>query len=175
MNQLTPSQRITKIGQQEMLGFIGLLIAALSSTPAYADITGKVVAIQDGDTLTVLDESNAQLRVRLTGIDAPEKRQAFGQRSKEALSDCAFGKAVVVVGDKFDRYKRLLGKVIADGEDCNLRQIRFGMAWHYKKYERTQLLGERGLYAREEVLAKESRTGLWKDEAPTPPWDFRLP
>ncbi len=153
----------------------GFLLAALSSLPVHADITGKVVAIQDGDTLTVLDEANTQHRVRLTGIDAPEKRQAFGQRSKEALSDCAYGKAVVVVGDKFDRYKRLLGKIVVDGQDCNLRQIKLGLAWHYKKYERTQPLGERTSYAREEILAKESRAGLWKDEAPIPPWDFRHP
>lgn len=141
--------------------------------PCLADISGIVVAIQDGDTLTVLDESNMQHRVRLTGIDAPEKRQAFGQRSKESLVDCAYGRAVVVVGDKFDRYKRLLGKVVANGEDCNLRQIKLGMAWHYKKYERTQPQNESASYAREEVLARELQLGLWKDDARTPPWDFR--
>lgn len=140
-----------------------------------ADVVGKVVAIQDGDTITVLDESNVQHRIRLTGIDAPEKKQAFGQQSKQTLSDCAFEKQVTVEGDKFDRYKRLLGKVLADGGDCNLRQIKLGMAWHYKKYERTLPIKESASYASEEDVARESRAGLWRDEAPIPPWDFRHP
>lgn len=140
-----------------------------------ADITVKVVGIQDGDTITVLDAANSQHRVRLTGIDAPEKRQAFGQQSKQALSDCAFGKLAIIEGDKFDRYRRLLGKVVVDGEDCNLRQVKLGLAWHYKKYEREQPMLERLRYSREERRARESLLGLWIDPEPTPPWDFRHP
>lgn len=140
---------------------------------ALADISGQVVAIQDGDTLTVLDAQKVQHRIRLTGIDAPEKHQAFGQKSKDGLSDCAFGKSVVVVGESFDRYKRVLGRVESSGIDCNLRQIELGLAWHFKKYERDQPLLERIRYSRAEKAAQEKRTGLWVEGDPTPPWEFR--
>lgn len=152
-----------------------LLLLLVWPALALADITGQVVAIQDGDTLTVLDAQKVQHRIRLTGIDAPEKRQAFGQKSKEALSDCAFGKTVVVVGEKFDRYKRLLGRVEADGVDCNLRQIELGFAWHYKKYEREQPHLERLRYSKAENTARDKRVGLWIETNAIPPWEFRHP
>ena len=159
-----------------MLGrFVAFMLAGMAALPCHADISGEVVAIQDGDTLTVLDELNVQHRIRLTGIDAPEKRQSLGQKSKEALSDCAFGKQVFVEGDKFDRYQRLLGKVLVEGEDCNLKQIRLGMAWHYKKYERSQPPVDRVRYARMELAARQDKVGLWAEAQSVAPWDFRHP
>ncbi len=100
-----------------------LCLTTLVSTNILADVTGKVVGITDGDTVTVLDSSRTQYKVRLAGIDAPEKKQPFGQKSKEALSDCAYDKTATIVGDKQDRYGRLVGKVMVSGVDCNLRQI----------------------------------------------------
>jgi endonuclease YncB( thermonuclease family) len=97
-------------------------------------LTGRVVRVIDGDTIVVLDPSNAQHKIRLTGIDAPERKQAFGSKSKEYLPDSVAGKFVVVEYNKRDRYQRILGKVLLGDEDLNLEQIRAGLAWHYKKY-----------------------------------------
>lgn len=148
-----------------------LLLAAL--TCGAATIDGKVVGVSDGDTITVLDANNAQHKIRLSGIDAPEKKQPFGQRSKESLSDLVYDKAVAVETNKRDKYKRNVGKVLVDGLDANLEQIRRGMAWHYKAYEREQPAIDRKVYADAETEAKAARRGLWADAEPVPPWDFR--
>ena len=145
----------------------------LLALPAHADISGRVVGVSDGDTLTVLDVDQVQHKVRLAGIDAPEKKQAFGQKSKEALSDCAYGQQVEVQGSKLDRHGRLIGKVLVQEQDCNLRQIRLGMAWHYKLYMKEQALEDRVLYTNEENLARNNKLGLWSDPNPVAPWDFR--
>lgn len=148
---------------------------ALLPLTSHADIEGRVVAIQDGDTLTILDFFHVQHKVRLSGIDSPEKHQAFGNRAKESLSDCTFNKQVQIVGFKRDRYKRLLGTVKADGVDCNLRQIQMGMAWHYKKYQKEQPEAERLTYAEQESIASKRKIGLWSDPNPVPPWEYRRP
>ena len=140
---------------------------------AAADIQGRVIGVSDGDTVTVRDEDKVQHKIRLAGIDAPELRQAFGRRSKEALSACAFGKEAAVVGNKIDRYGRLVGKVLILGDDCNLRQVELGLAWLNKTYEREQSISDRGAYGLAELRAKESQLGLWQDLSPQPPWDYR--
>lgn len=137
-----------------------------------ATLEGKVVGISDGDTLTVLVDRR-EVKVRVAGIDAPEKKQAFGQRSKENLSDCAFDKAVSVEWSKTDRYGRTIGKVIAGGVDCGLRQIELGMAWHYKAYAKEQSATDRADYAQAESQAMARKAGLWSDPHPIPPWEFR--
>jgi endonuclease YncB( thermonuclease family) len=110
------------------------LAAALFATPAAAiEFFGKVVGVTDGDTLTVLTTQWQQHRVRLSGIDAPERRQAFGQVSKQHLSDLGYDKTVSVVFHKRDRYQRILGEVLVNGADVGLNQIQSGLAWHYKK------------------------------------------
>lgn len=92
---------------------------------AQAEIfTGRVVGVTDGDTITILDADNTQYKVRLTGIDAPERKQAFGNMAKQHLASLIFGKTVTVEWFKHDRYKRILGKVLVDGRDANLEQIR---------------------------------------------------
>ncbi len=101
-----------------------------------ATITGRVVGVSDGDTITVLDADRTQHKIRLAGIDAPESKQAFGSRSKQNLSDLVFGKDVAVEWDKRDRYQRTLGVVLVDGHDVNLEQVRAGMAWWYRQYAR---------------------------------------
>jgi endonuclease YncB( thermonuclease family) len=107
-----------------------LSVAMLFASPCAADVRGKVVGVQDGDTLTVLDESRVQHRIRLSDIDAPEKPQPFGQRSKTGLSDCAFGQHVTILGHKIDRYNRLVGKVTTQASvDWNLRQLELGLNW----------------------------------------------
>ena len=134
---------------------------------------GKVVGIADGDTATVLDKSNAQHKIRLLGIDAPEKAQAFGQKSKQNLSDLIFGKTVTVQVSKRDKYNREVGKILLDGKDINLRQVKDGFAWHYKEYQREQTADDRTLYSDSEEEAQQARRGLWLDLSPQKPSDFR--
>lgn len=145
----------------------------LATTCNAAEIHGQVVAIADGDTLTVLDEAKTQHKIRLAGIDAPEKRQTLGQRSKQSLSDLVFGRQVTVETTKKDFRGRDIGKIILDGQDVNLEQVRRGMAWHYKAYAREQSAEDRRAYMAAEVQAQKARIGLWRDAEPMPPWEFR--
>ncbi|HWU34112.1 MAG TPA: thermonuclease family protein [Methylovorus sp.] len=140
---------------------------------AHADVSGKVVYIADGDTLTIKTVDKLTYKVRLQGIDAPEKAQAFGNKSKQALAECARGKEAMIENQESDQYGRLLGKVWVDGNDCNLRQLKLGMAWHYKHYAREQTQADRLIYAAAEQTARDEKRGLWADANPTAPWDFR--
>lgn len=137
------------------------------------EFSGKVVGVADGDTVTVLDAGNVQHKIRMLGIDAPEKRQAFGQKAKENLSDLVFGKTVTVRVVKIDKYGREVAKISLDGEDINLRQVKDGFAWHYKDYQREQSASDRQIYAEAEDSARLARSGLWFDENPQKPQDFR--
>src|SRR5438128_5764023 len=136
-------------------------------------MTGRVVRIADGDTVTILDAANTQHRIRLEGIDAPESHQAFGTQSKKNLSEMVFGKDVTVVYQKTDQYGRLVGKIVLDGKDVNLEQVKAGMAWHYKEYQREQAPEDRELYTAAEEEARKARRGLWRDPEPVEPSAFR--
>lgn len=117
-------------------------------------IGGKVVSVADGDTDTVLDAGRVQHKIRLSGIDAPERAQAFGNRSREYLASMVAGEEVVVETDKTDRFGRSIGKVVLQGRDVNLAMITSGLAWHYKKYQREQSASDRMLYASAEQEAQ---------------------
>lgn len=146
----------------------------LFSFQIYADtFQGKVVGISDGDTITVLDISNTQHKVRLSGIDAPEKKQPFGQVSKKSLSDLVYGKVVLVDWSKKDRYGRTIGKVLINDVDVNLEQLKRGLAWHYKAYQNEQLSEDRLTYAKAEEEASQNKQGLWIEPMPVAPWDWR--
>lgn len=147
-----------------------LLVSSIAIAETY---TGRVVAIADGDTVTVLDNNNTQHKVRLAGIDAPEKKQAFGQASKQHLSSLVFDKTVTIEMSKRDRYQREIGKILVNGRDANLGQIEAGLAWHYKQYAGEQSPLDRQSYASAEVAAQQVRKGLWQDANPVAPWDFR--
>jgi endonuclease YncB( thermonuclease family) len=151
------------------------LLLFWSISASAATLVGQVVGVTDGDTVTVLDEQRQQHKVRLAGIDAPEKKQPFGQRSKESLSDAVFGKTVSVEWDKFDRYGRIVGKIIVDAKDVNLSQVEAGLAWWYQKYSAEQSISDRRLYAQAEDEARRGRLGLWSESEAEPiaPWDFR--
>jgi len=136
-------------------------------------IYGIVVAVADGDTITVLDTNKQQHKIRLLGIDAPEKNQNFGDRSKRSMSDLVYKKQVVVDVIKKDRYARSLGKVMINGKDANLEQVKLGLAWHYKHYQRDQSPTDRLLYSEAEKFSKNQKLGLWQDKNPLPPWEFR--
>jgi endonuclease YncB( thermonuclease family) len=157
-----------------MSNWILSLVFLLYALPIQADtLQGRVVAIADGDTVTVLDAANVQTKIRLQGIDAPEKKQAFGQKSKQHLSDLVFNKQVIIEYSKKDRYGRTIGKIVVDGVDANLEQVNAGMAWHYKKYLREQPPEDRVSYSNAEGEARAKHLGLWVNPSPIPPWEFR--
>lgn len=138
-----------------------------------ADLYGTVVSVADGDTITILTKERKHLKIRLLGIDAPEKSQAYGLHSKQALSDLVYMKDVVVVSQEQDRYKRYLGKVFIDGADANLEQVKAGMAWWYMQYQRSQTQEDQRLYREAEAKAKRTKVGLWVERNPSPPWTYR--
>lgn len=128
----------------------------------------RVVKVVDGDTCVVLDKNKRQIRVRFWGIDAPEKKQAFGEASRRHLAELIAGKDVELISHGFDRYGRLVAEVILNGENENLRQIRDGFAWHYVAYAR-----KAKTFAEAERAARKEHIGLWQDPHPVAPWDFR--
>lgn len=153
-----------------------IMLAVLSTSFSHlwaGTLTGRVVGVSDGDTITVLDASRQQHKVRLQGIDAPESRQAFGNVSKRGLSDLVAGRQVEGRFDKEDRYGRLLGVVFEGGQDVNLAMVSRGLAWHYTFYQRDQSILDRQRYALAQQQARQAGLGLWRDAQPTPPWDFR--
>lgn len=147
--------------------------AALSQAAGAETLHGRVVGVADGDTVTVLDPGRVRHVVRLSGIDAPEKAQAYGERAKRHLSELVFGAVVDVEYDKRDRYGRIVGKVVRDGQDASLSLIEAGYAWHFKRYAAEQSGEDRAAYARAEEAARQARRGLWSERLPLPPWEWR--
>lgn len=160
-------------------------VVLIFGIPARADIlTGTVVAVADGDTVTVLDSNLESHRIRVAGIDAPEKAQPFGQRAKQSMSALVFGKEVDVQWTKRDRYRRIVGKVRVSGSNClaarcpktvdaGLAQITSGMAWWYGKYASEQSADDARQHEESEREARSKRVGLWADANPVPPWEWR--
>ncbi len=148
-------------------------LVVLSIAASAESLTGKVVKITDGDTLYVLDVNHQQHKIRLAGIDAPERRQAYGLASRKHLASIVAGKQVTVEYQKRDRYGRIVGKVLLDGIDACLEQVKVGFAWHYKKYQHEQSAEDQRLYADAENQARDERLGLWRENNPMPPWEYR--
>jgi len=162
--------------------YLAIPFVALVASMAVADISGKVVAVTDGDTIKILDNNRVQHKVRLTGIDAPEKAQPFGNASRKNLASMVAGKNVRVETLKNDRYGRVLGKVWVQPQDCsgcgktlnaNLAQILAGMAWWYQDYARDQPAQDRVRYESAVKEARQRKLGLWSEPAPIPPWAWR--
>ena len=164
------------------------LVSLILYSPALADtLQGKVVKVADGDTVTIVDNSGKKHRIRLMGIDAPEKNQSYGDVSTQGLVELVSGKTVTIEYEKRDRYKRIVGKVLVDppGEvfcmaldcvkkiDAGLEQIKAGLAWHYKYYQMEQSEEDRRLYSEAELESRNKQIGLWKDEEPMAPWRWR--
>lgn len=136
-------------------------------TGAAVLVVGLVVAIADGDTLTVLNEDFQQVKVRLAEIDAPEKRQGFGARSRQSLGELCHEKQAKVRVVDVDRYKRIVGRVTCAGVDANAAQVRRGMAWVYDRYAK-----DKSLYRLQDE-ARGAGRGLWADMNPVAPWEWR--
>jgi micrococcal nuclease len=140
--------------------------------PAQEPFSGRVVRVLDGDTIEVLEirgEQRIPIRIRLDGIDCPEKAQAYGQRAKQATLELAGGKTVTVKPKEKDRYGRTIAEIeLPDGKILNHELVRMGLAWWYRKYAP----GNTELEALERE-AKERKAGLWAEPEPQAPWDFR--
>jgi micrococcal nuclease len=145
---------------------LGSFPAVAASKPAVHDITGKVVSVHDGDTVTVL-VGGRQHKIRLNGIDAPELSQDYGRRSRQLLASLCFGKIVRVRVVDIDRYGREVGDVFLGDSAVNAEMVRAGLAWHYKQYSTDPAL------AALEVDARAAKRGLWAAPHPTAPWDWR--
>lgn len=145
----------------------------ITGTFAERRVTGKIVGVYDGDTATLLDSDKTQWKFRFNGIDAPEMKMDFGNKSKQHLSDLIFGKEVTVIYNKVDKYGRFVGKILVGGVDANLEQIKAGMAWHYKKYQDEQTPADQEAYAKAEEEARAAKRGLWSMPNATAPWDWR--
>jgi endonuclease YncB( thermonuclease family) len=137
---------------------------------------GVVIAVADGDTITILQidgEKRIPRKVRILGIDAPETKQPFGTRAKQTMSTLAFGKHGFADCSTVDRYGRDVCKVTVDQRDVGLELISKGFAWHFKRYQRSQLLADRASYAEAEDNARNVKVGLWSVVDPIPPWEWR--
>ncbi|MEY3886152.1 MAG: Thermonuclease precursor [Pseudomonadota bacterium] len=155
---------------QKLIALIWLCMAMSLNA---ATLQGKVVSVADGDTVTVLDSQKTQYKIRLQGIDAPERAQAFGNKSKQSLHEIVHGKQVTVDYQKKDKYGRVVGKILLNNTDVCLEQLKRGMAWHYKQYANEQPKEDQETYSLAEQQAKTELKGLWKDKQPVPPWEFR--
>ena len=143
------------------------LLLLLSFSLFAEEIAGRVVRVADGDTITVLSTPATQHKIRLHGIDAPEKKQLFGRAAGRFLSGLVANREVRVSYTKRDRYGRIVGIVFLDGRDVNLEMLKAGMAWHYKKYDSTPA------YAQAESEARAAKRGLWQDKSSIEPESFR--
>ena len=137
-----------------------LLIAVL---PPYE---AKVVSVHDGDTITV--RTTETIKIRLSGVDAPELKQAHGQTSKQALANLVFGKTVTVTPVNKDRYGRTVAKIKADDREVGFQLVSTGNAWWYEQYDKHNTV-----YQQAQADAQVAKLGLWANPNPMPPWDFR--
>ena len=151
------------------LVLLTLLLPVMGTAASAETIIGMVVGVHDGDTLTLLDDSKTQIKIRLAEIDAPESRQPYGSRAKQELSGLAFGRPAAVQVQDLDRYGRTVWRVTVDGVDVNAEMVRRGAAWVYRKYAKDQ-----SLFTIEEQ-ARDTKAGLWAlpEADQIPPWEWR--
>ncbi len=145
---------------------VGSAASAIAASRHYL-IVGRVVAIADGDTLTVLDGAKQRHRIRLAEIDAPEKGQPFGTKARDNLGTKVFGKAVRVEVVDLDAYHREVGRIYLGERLVNREMVQDGFAWDYRAYDRA------GEFGGVEADARRHRRGLWADPRPVPPWEWR--
>lgn len=152
-----------------LLAFLSVAFLTPCSLAFAETLHGRVVAVADGDTITILTAQKEQIKVRLTEIDAPEKGQPYGQKSKQALSDLVFKKDVSVSSKSQDRYGRTLGRVFVNDKDVNLYMVANGYAWAYTKYLTDPTIKEA------ETSARDRSLGLWglQVDQVMPPWEWR--
>lgn len=147
-----------------------VFLSFVSSHAAFSsELTGKVVGVHDGDTVTILTPDITQVKIRLSEIDAPELDQPYGAQSKKALSDMIFNKQVRIMWDERDRYGRTVGKIYQESTYINSEMVRLGDAWVYRKYSNNPEL------IKFEDTARNNKAGLWglQSDQVIPPWEWR--
>jgi endonuclease YncB( thermonuclease family) len=146
-----------------------IVLLALSPAVFAADLTGRVIGIADGDTVTLLTSAKQQVRIRLAEIDAPESDQPYGNKSKQKLSELIFGKDVRVVVQTTDRYGRTVGRPYAGDLDVCEEMVRAGAVWVYRQYVIDKSLFDI------EIEAREAKRGIWglSEAQNMPPWEWR--
>jgi endonuclease YncB( thermonuclease family) len=132
-----------------------------------SQIKGKVIKIADGDTYTLLNDENKPVKIRMYGMDCPEKMQPYGRVAKDYLASLIFSKIVEIKVLKADRFGRILAVTFCEGKNINEEMLKAGLAWHYKYYD------SNARWAELEQKAKEKKVGLWKDSHPIAPWEWR--
>jgi len=153
---------------KQVLAILLVLIAVDSVSVFAADFSGQVVSVIDGDTIEVLHNNRAE-RIRLNGIDCPEKRQAYGKRAKQAASELVFGKDVTLNTFGKDKYRRTIADVLlSDGTNVSQQLVKEGWCWWYRKYAPGDVMLEEL-----ETRARAARLGLWAGPHPVPPWEWR--
>lgn len=153
------------------LSFLFLAVFLLVPSLCLAQtLTGKVISVADGDTITILTNTKQQVKIRLYGIDTPESGQAFGQKAKQFTSSLVFGKQVEVKAYDTDKYGRTVGVVLVNGQNVNEEIIRAGYAWQYRKYCKETFCPS---WLDLEDRARSSKIGIWYDKKPIPPWEWR--
>jgi len=157
-----------------MKSFFALLMLLLLSISINAEavttISGKVVSVADGDTITILSNNNRQTKIRLYGIDTPEKAQAYGKQAKKFTASLTAGKRATVKVYDTDRYGRSVGVVFVNGTNVNEELITNGLAWQYRKYCKAPFCKD---WLKKEEYARSFAFGLWAESKPQPPWDWR--
>jgi len=143
-----------------------LLLLSTSLSTGSSTIRGKVVRIADGDTITILTEDNRQVKIRLDGIDCPERGQDYGTKATDFTRELCAGKTVTIDSIGTDRYKRVLGVVWADSVNVNEALLRNGLAWRYKYNKSAH-------YLELEQQARGKKLNIWSMKNPVAPWDFR--
>lgn len=150
-----------------LFSILGMVLLLVVTSSQAATVSVKVVGITDGDTITVIDHTKKSYKVRLDQIDAPERHQAYGNRAKQHLSTLIYNKTVMMDWTAKDRYGRLLGTLFYQGNNINYQMVADGYAWAYTKYLRDKI------YLDAQKIAQSRHRGLWNDEHPIPPWDWR--
>ena len=154
-----------------MRKFIFILLLFISCNPPSTEpaetIKGKVVSVADGDTMTILTDSKERIKVRLYGIDAPEKGQDFSSKARTYLNDLCYGKTVKVKKKGIDQYDRVLGIVYLDELNLNREMVKEGLAWYYNHYVEDPVLEEL------EKTARQQKLNIWSLKSPTPPYEYR--
>lgn len=154
----------------ESAGVPGLTPALRS---ARAPVTARSISVDDGDSFVARRPDGTKIRVRLAGIDAPEKSQPWANAARQKLRGLLHERELVITPLKTDRWGRLVALVAADGEDPALLMLEAGLAWHFSRYDRDLPVAWRSRYAQAQTEARGARLGLWQADEPEPPWEFR--
>jgi len=164
--------KVSKPKTRYWLQCVAICLGCLGLSAFAEVILGTVIAVHDGDTITLQNESG-QKKIRLAGIDAPELNQPYGIESYVALRDVVLDRQVQVETSKTDKYGRVLGRVILDRQDINLKQLQLGMAWAYREYLKELSKEDRSAYLEAEAQSKAIAAGLWEDLNAIEPWVWR--